>query len=69
MVTTIEQIFMSDHLHKFGTEVLCFQKLPLLSGCGGTESLNLRDVTGYQRRLFNGLVFLMLLDLAISIHK
>lgn len=26
MVTEIEQIFMSDHLHKFGTEVLCIQK-------------------------------------------
>lgn len=69
VVTTIEQIFMSDHLHKFGTEVLCFQKWLLLSGCGGTESLNLPDVAGYQRRLCNALVFLMLLDLAISIHK
>jgi len=26
MVTKIEQIFMSDHLHEFGTEVLCIQK-------------------------------------------
>lgn len=69
MVTTIEQIFMSDHLHKFGTEVLCFQKWPLLSGCEGTESLNLPDVAGYQRRLCNALVIFMLLDLAISIHK
>ena len=69
MVTAIEQIFMSDHLHKFGTEVLCFQKWPLLSGCGRTESLILPDVAGYQGRLCNALVFLMLLDLAISIHK
>jgi hypothetical protein len=69
MVTTIDQIFMSDHLHRFGTKVLCFQKWPLLSGCGGTESLNLPDVAGCHRTLCNAIVFVMLLDLAISIHK
>jgi hypothetical protein len=69
MVTTGEQIFMCDQLHVFGTEVLCFQKLPLLLGCGGTESLSLPDVVGYLRRLWNALVFVMLPDLAISISN